>query len=98
MEGIPELDLPILDPFFVEEDRIIYETSEISGDIIVKNVNTYGFAKTRFLAVRPHYSDNFFKLEVDVDIPKVLIEGNYKAEGVVGALQVGGEGMQINYF
>lgn len=91
------MDLPILDPFFLAEDRIVYETADMRGDVTVKNVNTYGFAKARFLAVRPQYSDNFFKLEVDVELPKMLIEGNYKAEGAVGALQVGGEGMQINF-
>jgi len=97
-EGIPKLDVPVLDPYFTEEERTVYETSEIRADITVTNVNTYGLAKAQFLAVRPQYSDNYFKLEFDVDLPKVLIEGNYKADGAVGAFQIGGEGMQINYF
>lgn len=98
LKGIPELDLPTLDPYFLEEDRILYETSDIRGDITVKNVNVYGLAKAKFLAVRPYYSDDYFKVEVDAELPKALMEGNYKAEGAVGSLQVGGAGMQINYF
>lgn len=62
------------------------------ADITVTNVNTYGLAKAKFLAVRPHYADDFFKLEVDVDLPKVLIEGNYKADGAMKSFQIGGEG------
>lgn len=98
MKGIPKFDLPVLDPYFTQEERTVYETDDIHADILVTNVNTYGLAKAQFLAVRPQYSDNFFKLELDVDLPKVLIEGNYKASGSVGAFQIGGEGIQINYF
>ncbi|RLU21558.1 hypothetical protein DMN91_005931 [Ooceraea biroi] len=54
----------------------------------VTDVNTYGLAKTRFLAVRPEYSDDFLKLEIDVEIPKMLIEGNFKAEGGMGAFNL----------
>lgn len=76
----------------------MYEANNIRADITVTNVNTYGLAKAQFLAVRPQHSDNYFKLELDVDLPKVLIEGNYKADGSLGTFQIGGEGMQINYF
>ncbi|KAL0101167.1 hypothetical protein PUN28_018786 [Cardiocondyla obscurior] len=90
--GIPKFDVPILDPFFTETERTVYETSDIRADITVTNVNTYGLAKAQFLAVRPQHSDNYFKLELDVDLPKVLIEGSYKADGALGTFQIGGEG------
>ncbi|XP_011879790.1 PREDICTED: circadian clock-controlled protein-like [Vollenhovia emeryi] len=90
--GIPKLDLPTLDPYFTEHERTVYETDQLRADITVMNVNTYGLAKAQFLAVRPQHSDNFFKLELDVDMPKMLIEGNYKAEGSLGTFQLGGEG------
>lgn len=90
--GIPKLDLPVLDPFFIDHERTVYETTDMRADITITNANVYGLAKTQFKAVRPQYSDNFFKLEMDVDVPKMLIEGNYKADGSVGAFQIGGEG------
>ncbi|XP_012533904.1 uncharacterized protein LOC105835308 [Monomorium pharaonis] len=90
--GIPKLDLPVLDPHFTEYERTVYETKEIHADVTVKDVNTYGLAKAQFLAVRPQHSENFFTLELDVDLPKVLIEGNYKADGTLGTFQIGGEG------
>lgn len=91
--GIPQLDLPRLDPYFTKEQRTIYETGDIQADITVRDVNTYGLAKTRFLAVRPQYSEDFFKVEVDAEIPKMLIEGGFKAEGRMGGFQIGGEGV-----
>ncbi|XP_026826274.1 circadian clock-controlled protein [Ooceraea biroi] len=90
--GIPELDLPRLDPYFTKEQRNVYASGDIHADTTVTDVNTYGLAKTRFLAVRPEYSDDFLKLEIDVEIPKMLIEGNFKAEGGMGAFKLGGEG------
>ncbi|XP_011171049.1 circadian clock-controlled protein daywake [Solenopsis invicta] len=90
--GIPDIGVPVLDPYFTEEERILYEAEDIKLDVTVKNVNTYGLAKIEFLAVRPYYSDNFFKLEFDFALPKALMEGNFKADGTVKAFHMGGEG------
>lgn len=94
-EGIPELDMPPLDPYFLEYQNTVYETGDLRADITVKNVNIYGLAKINFLAVRPHHSDDSFHLEVDLELPKMLIEGNFKAEGAYGVLTIGGEGVLI---
>lgn len=93
--GIPKLDLPPLDPYFTAHQRTQYESNEIRADITVKNVNTYGLAKTRFLAVRPQYSGDFFRLEVDTELPKIFIEGEYTAKGSLGTFLIGGEGTSI---
>ncbi|XP_020288997.1 uncharacterized protein LOC109857258 [Pseudomyrmex gracilis] len=92
ISGIPQLEIPVLDPYFTDHQRTVYESNNIKADITVTNVNTYGLAKAQFLAVRPHHSPDFFKLEVDVELPKALIEGNYKADGSLGSFQIGGEG------
>jgi len=84
-----------LDPYFIDEERTVYESTDMIADITVKDVNAYGLAKLQFLAVRPQHSSDFFKLEADIALPKALIEGNYKAEGSWGAMKFGGDGMQI---
>lgn len=97
-KGIPEIGLPALDPYFAEKERFVYETGDIKADITITNAYTYGLAKAQFLAVRPQYSENFFKLEFDTALPKMFIEGNYKADGSMGAVHLSGDGIQINYF
>lgn len=94
-KGIPKLDLPPLDPYLTEHQRTEYDSRDIHADITVSNVNTYGLAKTRFLAVRPQRSPDFFRLEVDIEMPKILIEGEYVAKGSLGTFLIGGEGMLI---
>lgn len=64
----------------------------MKADVTVTDVNTYGLAKARFLAVRPTYAEDFYKLEVDIELPKMLMEGNYKADGQMGSFQISGEG------
>ncbi|XP_012219383.1 protein takeout [Linepithema humile] len=90
--GIPELDLPVLDPYFIKEERTVFENADMNADITVRDVNAYGLAKLKFLAVRTERSDNFFKVEADVSLSKALIEGNYKADGTFGAMKFGGDG------
>lgn len=94
-KGLAKFDVPTLDPYFTEQQRTLYENGDIRADITVRNVNTYGLAKARFLAVRPQYSDGFFKLEVDIDLPKIFMEGEYSVDGAVGAFKINGDGMQI---
>lgn len=94
-KGIPELDLPPLDPYFLEYQNTVYETGDLHADVTVKDVNIYGLAKINFLAVRPNHFDDSFKLEVDLELPKMLIEGNFKANGAYGVLTIGGEGILI---
>lgn len=90
--GIPKINLPTLDPHFIDYVKNEFGTKEIRADITIANVHTYGLAKAQFLAVRPQHSENYFKLELDVDLPKMFVEGNYKANGSVGSFQIGGEG------
>ncbi|XP_011873941.1 PREDICTED: circadian clock-controlled protein-like [Vollenhovia emeryi] len=90
--GIPKFDVPPLDPYFIEQERALYEGNDMHADITITNTKVYGLANIRFLAVRPQYSDTYFRVDVDVDVPKVFIEGNYKAEGAFGLLQIHGDG------
>lgn len=92
VKGMPEFDLPILDPYYAERHEGAYESGEIKGHLIATDVRTYGLQNSRFLAVRPNHEDNHFSLEVDMEIPKILIEGDYKAEGSLGSFKMGGKG------
>ena len=91
-KGIPELDLPVLDPMEVDMMENEYRAGEVMGRFVLRDVKTYGLAKTSFLAVRPKFTSSRMNLEVDIEIPKVFIDGDYKAEGNVGPYKIGGKG------
>lgn len=70
-----------------------HESGQLRGKISVADVRLYGLAKSRFLSVKPEMDGDFFRLEIDVEIPKLLIDGDYKAEGSLATFKMGGKGM-----
>ena len=51
--GVPELNLPSLDPFKVDSMQIILPpTNPISMSLYMKNLKIYGFSDTRAVSVR----------------------------------------------
>lgn len=69
-----------------------HESGQLRGKISIADVRLYGLAKSRFLSVKPEMDGDFFRLEIDVEIPKLLIDGDYKAEGSLATFKMGGKG------
>lgn len=91
--GLPDFDIPSLDPFYTESYSMEHESGQLRGKMLVTDARLYGLAKSRFLSVKPEMDGDFFRLEIDVEIPKILIDGDYKAEGSLGTFKMGGKGM-----
>lgn len=89
------IDLPQLDPFNLDVMSTDYEFGEVTGKIVVRNVKAYGLAKTRFLAIRSNYEDNRYHLEIDLEIPKTFVEGDFKSDGTIGSFNVLGKGKKL---
>lgn len=92
IQGLPEFDIPLLDPYYIESHTTEYGNSQINGKVTGSDVRTYGLAKARFLSVKPEMTDDFFRLEIDLELPKILIDGNYDAYGAMDTLKIGGKG------
>ncbi|XP_393105.4 circadian clock-controlled protein [Apis mellifera] len=90
--GLPEFDIPPLDPYYTESYSMEHESGQLRGKISIADVRLYGLAKSRFLSVKPEMDGDFFRLEIDVEIPKLLIDGDYKAEGSLATFKMGGKG------
>ena len=95
LSGVPELNVPILDPFYIEYQVNDYKVGEVVAKVVSKNVNMYGLADLRFYSVKPRHEDNRFSLEIDYELPKALMEGAFKADGKIGTFKVGGKGTKI---
>ena len=93
--GIPELELPVLDPFVADYMENEYDFGEVKGRMAMRDVKTYGMAKLNFLAVRPRYEGNRMDMDIDVEIPRIFIDGYYKADGEVSSFKIGGKGMLL---
>lgn len=91
-KGIPELDIPVLDPFVTEFQESEYGNGFMTGKITLKNVKTYGTSRARVLSVRTTATEDRHRLEIDLGFPKIFIEGEYKAEGRLNDFKLGGKG------
>lgn len=50
--GIKELDIPPIDPLYIEEGLYEYGSGSIQGKTIVKDAYTYGLSDAKFQSVR----------------------------------------------
>ena len=92
IEGLPDFDIPPLDPYYVDSYSTEYKNGQLRGKLSGTDVRTYGLAKARFLSVQPEMTDDFFRLEIDLELPKLLLDGNYEAEGSLDTFKLGGQG------
>jgi len=92
--GIPELNIASLDPFFLDEYLLNYEAGDIAGKALFKNVYTHGLSGIKILDVRSEIEDpEYLELEIDFFFPKVVGNGQYKGEGHIGNFPILGKGI-----
>lgn len=97
MIGFPKYNLPILDPFLYGNSKYVINRGEIYGELNVYNVTVAGIRKTHFLTVRVYIRDDGYHCEVDVKVPRLIIDGDSNAIGSLGAIRMGGKGTKINF-
>ncbi|XP_029173972.1 uncharacterized protein LOC114942716 [Nylanderia fulva] len=92
IKGLPEFDFPPLDPLSYKHGTFDFDRGEVHGKITIKNAIAYGLKNAKFAAVRAHFLDDIFRLEIDTQVPKLFLEGDCEAEGRIGGFKMGGKG------
>ncbi|XP_014467226.1 PREDICTED: uncharacterized protein LOC106740565 [Dinoponera quadriceps] len=92
VKGLPEFDFPPLDPYFLEHEREIIDSGELHAEVTVSNATIKGYEMIRFRDVRPHSLNEIFRLEVNMRISRMLIDGICEAYGNLGPFRIGGKG------
>lgn len=95
MTGLPEINFPPLDPLFYDYSKAVFNRGQIYGEINVFNITITGIRKTHFLAIRPYIHDDKYRLEIDVEVPRLVIDGDSNATGSLGEIRMGGKGKKI---
>lgn len=83
-----------MDPYLYKYQSNVINSGELHIEVNVTNVTCEGMAAMRFKAVRPYFSDNDFRLEIDIRLPKMLIYGLYEASGTFLGFHVSSKGMK----
>lgn len=87
-----------MDPLFYGDDEGEFDRGEIQGKIFFKNVTLAGFGAARVKAVKSHFDNDTFHLEIDFYIPAFYIETECDAHGTIGGFSMGGTGTKTSIF
>lgn len=90
---MPEFDLPPLDPLFYKYNKAEFVLNNIRTEAIISNLSVIGLSKARFSDVRTHFLDDVFRLEIDVQVPKLFAEAIVKINSSLNGLAINSEGM-----
>jgi Haemolymph juvenile hormone binding protein (JHBP) len=90
--GIEALNVPSFDPYVTEDEHFEYNQSTIRGVLNIKQAKALGLSNTRVVGVRSRATDEKFNLEIDLMLPSLVLEGSYRGEGQVNAMQMSGKG------
>ncbi|XP_067214602.1 uncharacterized protein [Linepithema humile] len=96
VKGLPEFDFPPLDPMTYEFGQAVFDINVIHTELNVSNFVFEGMAKTRFVAVKVDFVDNNFQAVIDVQIPKIVGAGEYKAVGTLAGFRINSKGTYFN--
>lgn len=98
--GVPSLNIPTLDPFSIDHHDYSYKNGNLRGKLTISNTKVYGLAKAHFASIQEAFDQDNFRFEMDLSVPKMFIEGDYKVDGFFGDFQIGnkGEGENIDSF
>ncbi|XP_075235653.1 protein takeout-like isoform X2 [Lycorma delicatula] len=92
--GIPELELETLDPLKIAELIMTYDGGDIAGKVTLLDTYTRGFSAVKIIDVRSKTDDpNFFGMEIDFYVPRVVTNGIYKMDGRIAKFPINGKGI-----
>ncbi|KYN35471.1 hypothetical protein ALC56_10028, partial [Trachymyrmex septentrionalis] len=92
VKGLPEFDLPPVDPLFYEYGKVVFNSGDIHAEVALTNTIITGLAKIQVNDIRPHFLDDVFHLEVDALAPKLILKGVVKMNGTLGIFRIASEG------
>ncbi|XP_014487803.1 PREDICTED: uncharacterized protein LOC106751431 [Dinoponera quadriceps] len=93
VKGLPaEFDFPPLYPYFYEYEHETFDSGELHAEVTVSNATIKGYEMIRFMNVRPHFLNEIFRLEINIRISRVLVDGICEAYGNLGPFRIGGKG------
>ncbi|PSN55184.1 hypothetical protein C0J52_00607 [Blattella germanica] len=94
VEGVPELDLPPLDPFAFDMDEIRVRQGNLHGGATLRNSTAEGNGAMRFTQVRANLRNpGRFEMDIDFHHPTLFVEGEYDVEGRLVMFNLNGSGV-----
>ncbi|KAM7352964.1 circadian clock-controlled protein daywake-like [Cochliomyia hominivorax] len=90
--GIPELNIPAMDPFVVNKTTYIFSHPLVQGKVSVRNAKIYGFSKMKTTNLDYKRQGDKMFVKVKSHVPDLYVEGMYKAKIKVNNANIASRG------
>jgi len=90
--GLPEYDIPRLDPFFYERHHAFYDNGDVHADIDVTDINVYGMRNIHILSAKMYSSNDVVRTQAEVVFPDIALDGKIKINGSIGPFTLNNTG------
>lgn len=94
-DGIPEINVPSLNPLLVPEFSVLQE-SGINVQATFKNITIYGATNFRLRSVRSDVKSDKFRIKIW--FPELIMKGEYAIQGTMLMMPINGNGMAYGNF
>lgn len=89
-KGFPDLKIPSLDPLFVSEIKVLQGNGPVSIDSTFTNQKFHGISNYKIERAKINLSTG--RMEFDVSLPWLYVDGDYNIKGQVLILPIRGNG------
>lgn len=90
--GIPELNIPPMDPLVVNRTSYVFSHPIFEGKLSVRNMKIHGFSKVKTSQVKYKHEGKRSSLTAQSFIPKIFVEGMYKAKVRISTANISSRG------
>jgi Tfp pilus assembly protein PilW len=94
-QGIPDINVPSLDPLFVPEFKFAQD-SGINVQASFKNISIYGATNFRLRSVRSDVNSDKFRMKIW--FPQLIMKGVYDIQGMLLMMPIKGHGEAFGNF
>ncbi|XP_026731417.1 uncharacterized protein LOC113496418 [Trichoplusia ni] len=88
VNGIEELKVPSIDPYYQKDFRFDYQNNQIAAKLVMKNIYVEGLKGATVHDTRLRSDDDHFHLEIDLTSPKVQVNAEFYGEGQFNSLKI----------
>lgn len=91
-DGYPPLDVAPLDPYRVGAARFEYAVGPLSTKVNLKDAVVSGASKLQIKDVRSKINDRNAYMELDITVPKLITESDFKGRSTFNGAKVRSDG------
>lgn len=90
--GIPEINVPVMDPFMLERANFHLANNLLNGKIALRNLHIEGLGGTKLQEIDYQNKDNTLQAKGKATLPYLRLQGKHRANADTGNSKISSKG------